>query len=92
MSARPKILLVLNDPKFAEALAKFLGTRGFEPVLVKNAASALESWKELKPDAVMVSSRRCSTCTSPSTRSSGRSKCPKIRVCANPAPVIARCR
>lgn len=54
MSARPKTLLVLNDQTFATALAKFIATRGFEPMLVKNSASALESWKDLKPDVVVA--------------------------------------
>jgi CheY-like chemotaxis protein len=54
MSARPKTLLVLNDQTFATALAKFIATRGFEPMLVKTSASALESWKDLKPDVVVA--------------------------------------
>src|SRR5256885_2301550 len=54
MTGKPKVMLVLSDPTFAGALAKFLATRGFEPVLVKGSAGALEVWKDVKPEVVVV--------------------------------------
>ena len=53
MAGKPKVMLVLSDPTFAGALAKFLATRGFEPVLVKGAAGAMEAWKDVKPEVVV---------------------------------------
>lgn len=52
---RPKILLVLGDPGFAAAMAKYLVPRGFDTTLVKTPANTLDVIKEIKPAAVLLS-------------------------------------
>lgn len=53
--AKPKVVLVLGDPGFATAMAKYLSQRGFDPTLVKQPANTVEVITELKPAAVLLS-------------------------------------
>lgn len=52
---KPKILLVLGDPGFAAAMAKYLLQRGFETTLVKTPANTADVIRETKPAAVLIS-------------------------------------
>lgn len=54
MAAKPKVVLVLGDPGFAAAMGKYLTVRGFEPHLVKTAATAVDVVKETQPCAVVL--------------------------------------
>ena len=46
---------MLGDPGFAASMAKYLGSRGLEPILARNAESALETLAEVNPDVAVVS-------------------------------------
>lgn len=54
-TAKPKVVLVLGDPGFATAMAKYLSQRGFDPTLVKQAANTVEVIQEVAPAAVLLS-------------------------------------
>jgi DNA-binding NarL/FixJ family response regulator len=53
--AKPKVVLVLGDPGFATAMAKYLSQRGFDPTLVKQPSSTVDVIKEISPAAVLLS-------------------------------------
>ena len=55
MAAKTKVLLVLGDPGFAASMAKYLGSRNFEPIIARDASNALDTLGEIKPDCAIVS-------------------------------------
>lgn len=48
-------MLVLGDPGFAAAMAKYMGTRGFDPVIARNGQNALETLDDVQPEVAVVS-------------------------------------
>ena len=55
MAEKPKIVLVIGDPLFAQAMLKFLSARSFELTMVKQPSSSIDVIRELKPAAVVIS-------------------------------------
>lgn len=52
---KPRILLVLDDPKLAQHVVSFLGGNGFEALAYKTGVEVLESIQRVRPDAVVAS-------------------------------------
>jgi len=55
MAEKPKVVLVIGDPLFAQALFKFLSARSFDVTMVKQPSTCVDVIQELKPAAVVVS-------------------------------------
>lgn len=54
MIERQKIMVVEDEESFAEALSIGLAREGFEVVVVTDGAAAIEQWKTIDPDLILL--------------------------------------
>jgi DNA-binding response OmpR family regulator len=54
MAARPRILFVEDEPSIFEPFSKALIREGFEPVVARTAADALDLARRIEPDLVLL--------------------------------------